>query len=86
MYPPERVVRQANSAHTAFRTYLPYCRPTLPCWGGSHSLNPCSAGYVPPPLAWKLLWPLCRGFLFENDPLRDPLLDVLARYLSCRNR
>ena len=27
-----------------------------------------------------------RGFLFEDDSLREPLLDVLARYLSCRNR
>jgi hypothetical protein len=37
-------------------------------------------------LAWKLLWSLCRGFLFEDHPLHEPLLDVLARYLACRNR
>ena len=36
-------------------------------------------GWVwPTTLAWKFLWPLCRGLLFEDDPLRKPLLDVLA--------
>jgi hypothetical protein len=29
---------------------------------------------------------LCRGFLFEDDPLREPLLDILARSLARRNR
>jgi hypothetical protein len=28
---------------------------------------------------------LCRGFLFGDNPLRKPLLDVLARYLARRN-
>ena len=37
-------------------------------------------------LAWKLMRYLCRGLLFEDDPLREPLLDVLARYLARRNR
>jgi hypothetical protein len=36
-------------------------------------------GWVcPTPLAWQLMWSLCRGFLFENDPLLEPLFDVLA--------
>jgi hypothetical protein len=39
----------------------------------------------PTTLAWTFLCPLCRGLLFEDDSLREPLLNVLARYLTCRN-
>ena len=44
-------------------------------------------GWVwPTTRAWKLLWPLCGGLLYQDDPLREPLLDVVARHLACRNR
>ena len=48
----------------------------------------CSAlfGWVgPTALAWTFLCPLYRGLLFEDDSLREPLLNVLARYLTCCN-
>ena len=43
-------------------------------------------GWVwPTTFAWTFLCPLCRGLLFEDDSLRKPLLNVLARYLTCCN-
>src|SRR5712691_9020375 len=72
--------------------------PPMPCSSGRLSTNPGAPWRRSQPLltpsrsalrAIRIFpWSrrsLCRGLLFEDDSLREPLLNVLARYLTCRN-
>ena len=47
--------------------------------------KPLSSWVCPTTLARTRLCSLCRGLLCEDDALREPLLNVLARYLAGRN-